>query len=565
VKSPFLIPVLICISSLAFAQVKTDSIQGKFNSVEQKLKTDSLKQKISEFAHKTDSLQQKIDKATSKVDSVQQRINGLSRFTQPTLPDSLMPKFQKADSIRHQFNTSADSIRNEYQRALAKINSPAQKLQQKIDSLQSLRLPANKFTSKFDSLNQAKQNLQQKANSKLDALKAKTTGKLNALDLPEEYKGPLTNLTKNVDGFSLNGDVKIPGLDIPGLPKLDGIGDLTAKAGDLGKLGDIGNIDGLNKVGDLGSKIPSTENPLGNLPKVDTKVGELGNITEQAKGYTQDIKAISQGNLNDVKELPKTIEAQAAKIEGVGELQKQSAVLEEYKTKLEPLKNPEAGKEKIVEMAKEAAIDHFAGKQEQLKAAMDKISKYKQKYSSVSSLKDLPKRPPNPMKGKPFIERVVPGFYFQFQKRNYNLFDFNPYVGYRISGRFTAGAGWNQRWAYDTKADEWNKGARIYGPRVYVDTKLGRGFIAHVETEMMNSFVPAKFLGNVDSGERQWVWALMTGLKKEYKIYKNLKGTALIQYNWLNPKFKSPYIDRLNSRIGFEYTLKKKPKKQKAE
>ena len=54
----------------------------------------------------------------------------------------------------------------------------------------------------------------------------------------------------------------------------------------------------------------------------------------------------------------------------------------------------------------------------------------------------------------------------------------------------------------------------------------------------------------------------MTGLKKEYKIYKNLKGTALIQYNLFNRYYKAPYVDRLNSRIGFEYVLKKKAPRQ---
>ena len=73
----------------------------------------------------------------------------------------------------------------------------------------------------------------------------------------------------------------------------------------------------------------------------------------------------------------------------------------------------------------------------------------------------------------------------------------------------------------------------------------------------MNTFVPSTLLGNIDSGQREWVWSFMTGLKKEYKIYKNLKGTALVQYNWFNRYYKAPYVDRLNSRIGFEYTIKK--------
>ena len=90
------------------------------------------------------------------------------------------------------------------------------------------------------------------------------------------------------------------------------------------------------------------------------------------------------------------------------------------------------------------------------------------------------------------------------------------------------------------------------------------GFIAHLETEVMNTFVPSVISGTLlDQGQREWVSGMMTGIKKDYKIYKNLRGTVLIQYNLFNPKFKSPYVDRLNSRIGFEYALHKRKKKSK--
>jgi hypothetical protein len=66
--------------------------------------------------------------------------------------------------------------------------------------------------------------------------------------------------------------------------------------------------------------------------------------------------------------------------------------------------------------------------------------------------------------------------------------------------------------------------------------------------------------GNPDTGHREWVWSIMTGIKKKYRIYMNLKGTALIHYNLFNRYYKAPYVDRLNSRIGFEYVVKKHQK-----
>jgi hypothetical protein len=491
-----------------------------------------------------DSVREKIAAKTEKF-SIDSAANAVTR---PQLPDSLKPKFEKADSLRTVFNRDAGKLKHDYDSSVAKIEGAKSALTGKIDSLQRLNLPANKYTRQLDSLNNVSAETKNKFNSKIGDLKSKTTGKLDALGLPPEYQGPISELTKNVNAVNLEGGgINIPGMESTGfeIPKFDGLPDLSSASELTGKLGDV--------------------NKLGNLSSIDTPVGDLGKVTENMKGYQGDIKNITDGKLTDVEAIPKTIEEQATKIDGVADLQKQSGVIDEYKGKLEPLKDPEAGKEKVAEMAKEAAIDHFAGKEEQLKSAMDQMAKYKSKYASVSSIKDLPKRAPNAMRGKPFIERVVPWLYFQYQQKGFNLFDFNPYAGYRISGRFTAGGGWNQRYARDKKKGEWNHNARIFGPRVYVDFRMYKGFIAHVESEVMNSFIHTDIKNqNYEEGNREWVWAVMTGLKKDYKIYKNLRGTVLIQYNLFNPKFKAPYVDRLNSRIGFEYVLKKKTAKDKA-
>jgi hypothetical protein len=487
--------------------------------------------------------------AQTQPDSVHQRTNALgekinvdSLTRLPQLPDSLLPSYKKVDSIRNDFNEQAGKIKNEYDSTLTDIESEKAKLTGAIDSLQKLNLPTDSYTKKLDSLNQKQLATTSQFNSKMTELKSKTTGKLDALDLPPQYKEPVQALTKNIDGLSLDGkDIGVPGLEIPGYS--------------LPEIGVLPNADLSNL----------NVNNLGALPKIETPVGDLGEVGSQLKGVQDDVKSIAGGDLNDAKNIPKAIEDQAGKVEGVAELQKQSGVMDDYKGKLEAIKNPDSAKNMAIDMAKEKAIDHFAGKEEQLKAAMQQMSKYKQKYSSVSSIKDLPKRKPNAMKGKPFVERLIPGLYFQYQQKTFNLFDFNPYLGYRISGIFTAGAGWNQRFAYDRRKHEWNHSrGRIYGPRAYVDGKVGKGFSGHIEGEAMNSFVPSVLAGTVlDQGRREWVWSVMTGIKKEYKIYKNLRGTVLIQYNLFNPKYKAPYVDRLNSRIGFEYALKKKKKKEK--
>jgi hypothetical protein len=74
----------------------------------------------------------------------------------------------------------------------------------------------------------------------------------------------------------------------------------------------------------------------------------------------------------------------------------------------------------------------------------------------------------------------------------------------------------------------------------------------------MNTTVPSiTHIHTVDPYEREWVWGVFTGLKKEYRIIKNVKGTAMVMMRLFNPDRKSPYSDVVNVRFGFEFPLSK--------
>jgi hypothetical protein len=446
--------------------------------------------------------------------------------------DSIKACQHSIDSLRQNFNSGVQALNTEYQASIGYFDIQTLNLNHRIDSLQKLNLPTSKLTAKADSLSNLRFKKLEELNNKASSLKSKTIAKLSEIELTPGMEGPAAELTQKINGFDLvnNPYTQIPSLDIPGysLPEMNGLSDLT-------------------------EKIPS-------LSDIETPLGDAEEFSGQLNGISDDVKNITEGKLADVEHVPDAIEKQAANIEGVKELQKQSGIADDYAEQITGLNDPGAVKKHAAELAKKELVNHFSGKEEQLKAAMDKVSKYKQKYSSASSLKELSKRPPNAMKGKPFIERLVPGIYFQYQRKNAYLLDVNPYTGYRISGRFTAGIGWNHRLACDKKDKDWLKRSVIFGPRAFLDAKLGRGFVAHVEQETMNTFIPSTIHLNPEDGEREWVWSTMVGMKKEYRIYKNLMGTVLLQYNLFNRYYKAPYVDRLNSRIGFEYKLRKKKK-----
>ena len=145
--------------------------------------------------------------------------------------------------------------------------------------------------------------------------------------------------------------------------------------------------------------------------------------------------------MSNAKNISKDAEAQAAKIEGVKELQKEKTVLEDYKKKAALGNNPEEMKKLAVQEVRNEAIDHFAGKEVLLKQAMGQLEKYKLKYPNASSIHDITKRVRNEMHGKPFIERIVPAFSLQMLNKSDFMIDINPQVGYRIFGNVMNGGG----------------------------------------------------------------------------------------------------------------------------
>jgi hypothetical protein len=435
-----------------------------------------------------------------------------------------------------------------------KFASDSLGIRHKIDSLERLQLPTEKYTRKLDSLTNKKAELLTEVNSKQDQLLAKTKGKLEQWQDKVKSKLGLDSLalhsglsTPNANVPGMPGNTTIPNLggdlELPVLPALSA-GDFQGAdlSPDLSKFNEslsFGDLDGLNDI----------QGKLGELGDVGDKLSEVTALTKDTD------KAIESalGNVDEVK----GVQDQLKQVDGV----QQSELVEKAKQLQDPDAMKEELKQQVQQQVQQQAVNHFAGKEEQLKQAMEKIAKYKQKYSSINSLSEIPKKRPNEMKGKPLVERLLPGIALQIQRKNDLLVDFNPYVGYRFTGRLTAGLGWNQRYAYNTGDHSFNARSRIFGPRAYGEFKVWKGFAPRAEVELMNTFVPP--LGNppvTDAGKREWVWSAMVGLKKDYRFIKRVRGTAMIMFNLFNRHHKSPYVDVVNMRFGFEFPMKKKRK-----
>lgn len=289
-------------------------------------------------------------------------------------------------------------------------------------------------------------------------------------------------------------------------------------------------------------------NELNGVQKdVTQATGQLGQAQKE-------IQNVSSGNLEGAS---KDLEKSALKNSELKSMSGDVLKADEYKKMVEKWESyPEYRKEMAVTKEKEQVINHFAGQEQVLMAAMQKLSDVKKKYKDYEGTLDMFKKPGNAMKGKPFIERLRPGYNFQIQAGKDVLLDLNPQVGYRISGKFTAGIGWNERWGVDVNKWNYMSNDHAYGPRGFAQIKIRSGVFAMLAPEVMNAFVSP--YNSPDPPVRKWVWSWMAGIKKEFQVSKKTLGNIQVLYNFYNPGKQSPYVSEFNIRMGFEFPLKKK-------
>jgi hypothetical protein len=492
------------------------------------------------------------------------------RLSLQTRIDSLQKLNLSTERYVHQLD-SLEKIETEDDLAEARLelDSTSRNLRHQIDSLKALNLSTDRYTRKLDSLNaidpakylESKgSQLQSKVNEPLDNVENKINEKLSlmskeggeAANIPGSADLPGANLSLNTD---LKSSIDLPTTDL----KLDN--PLTEIDNPLKEeMGRLGELKGkLNDIKSTPQEQITRIKSIDEVKGVQDKLGQANELTDKAQAYGGEVKSIASGDLGEVKELPKALEEKVSNLDELKELEKQTGGLSEYKDMIGKGNDPEALKEMAKEQAVTLAKDHFAGRQEALQAAMSKMSKLKSKYDNVSNLKDLPKRRPNAMKGKPLIERIIPGMTFQIQKPNNLLVDVNPVISYRITGRVSAGAGWNERASFA----KWNMTVpieRIYGPRGFASFSFKNGFALKAEGEKMNVFIPPYNI-TPDAGSRQWVWSVFVGLKKDYQFMKKVKGNAQFLYNLYDDHDQSPYVQRVNVRMGFEFPMKKKSRR----
>ena len=496
-------------------------------------------------AVKAKAIQQKADSIGqiphSKVEEVQGFVNQKAQNLE-----------NKADSITNLPDRKITEARRKVEERLArKRQKIEQKAAKKAEKRAAIQAKAGKVKGLEDKANQKMQSVgadgkAQNALNKVGVQKPGLEGAKEKLNLPSQ--GGIKDKAK---GLTEKTNLELPDQRLP----TGNAQELTEKAKSK-----VGEIDGIEKAkGSLGEikKMPGEK--LGNIEgadKVKGKLGDAKSVSGKVKGYTEEAKDIADG---------KAIEARARNLEEVKGLEEKTKAFdgmkqkpEEYKAKMEKYQDKDFVKQEMKRKAMQLGTDHFANHQDKLKSAQQQLSKYKKKYHSLQSTKDINlKKIPNGMKGKKFRERIIFGGTFQVFDNPEKTIDFSPQVGYKISGRWTAGlagAYWVriEKDGYTPNVDD-----KTYGLRLYSDFKVFKGFFVKGEVEVMSTLVPRYNSNNQEEIRREHVNAAFLGIGKRYNFLKGLKGNVQVLYNFMHNN-DSPYPRRFNMKFGFEFGIKKK-------
>jgi hypothetical protein len=533
-------------------------------------------------AQQQDTVMHKSEGVVSKVRQPLQTIQGktpngnlsLSSVTDtlktPKL-DSLAAK-QKLDSIKGvvaakkaAVNSVTDSIKRIVNLPQDKINQLNSAIQSQQDSLLGIiNKPINDVNS---SISETQQTFQSKITGEQTNIQNKVQGKMDGVENDVQQ-----NISKATDGKAnlANGELKIPGAEsalpvkdlkldnvtvesakIPGMetgvPKVDMPKIETPKLPDtkldmksLGEKADV-NLDAVNKV-------------TGEVSKVQGQIGNIDGKLAEAEQYENEIRNINENGLKDAEKLPEEIEKKAGDMAGIKTLNAEKEKVMKYKSVVERYKDEKLMKEEIQRKLREVANDKVNQYTAAVKDAQKHIANAKKINPAVQAYKDITRKRPNQMKGKPFRQRFIPGITLQAYNGEKFAMDVAAQAGYRVTGRLTTGIGYTYRISISDKNTNIVRGEGISGYRAYVDFRLLKSFFAHGEFESLS--LDARKQPKLFETLPSQTYGSYFGLGKRYNVSRKIKGSVTGLYR-VDYKGEVPGLSKLTLRIGFDLNLNK--------
>lgn len=428
--------------------------------------------------------------------------------------------------------------------------SPAQ-AQQKLTMLQ-----AELQDSIYNSIPGAKEimSIQSKANGAFGKVNEVTT-EIGIGQVGDEYQNKLGNA--------------VPGVPDLNTPRIDGIPGMDTNK-DLGVNTSIStDVNGLNKN-------PNLQVPDANLGKVNELLpDEIQDATKAVGGVTekfqegQQILGEGQEHLDQVKSIQEEglrsekindiAENQLSKVDEIGALEKERAAsigqMEEYKKLIEQYKNEKAIKAELEEKSKELANDVIAANQSKVNGSLKKLRKYNRKFDNIPDIRELPKRPPNPLRKKGIRQRIVPGLGFYTFATDRVWLQFEPQGFYKFNNNFSAGGGLLYRFSMKPQNFQFDNYDNLRGYKAFAQHFLYKGVWLKAEVQKV-SWRPLHLLHN-DPDHIEGVTVGAIGIMKNMVIAKRVRANGQTLYHY-TISGSDPYKTKIIFRLGIDISLEKK-------
>ncbi len=366
-----------------------------------------------------------------------------------------------------------------------------------------------------------------------------------------------TNLTPpNLDiGKDLNISIKeldklqamYQKLQLPDLNKFKDV-DLKSMALDQSPLsgGDLKGIEG--KAGDLKGKsgdlksLALAKSPLsaGDLKKLTDNTGDLSSLLDEYKKEFEGWEGELLAKVTNLEEI-KLLQEQQKKLEEYKPLP------EGYRSKIDQFQTNDFVKTQLEKKAEELKKMGGETLQKKFDDALAKVTKAKKKFPDLESLKDAPKRPPNPLEGQPFNKRLRLGGNLQVNRQAPTSIDFSAKLGYLLNPKAQIGIGMAYRFSTGTNFSSFALNDELFSAKLFFDHFIYKSFYLQSVLEWNRTELKDKT--DISLGTH-WVQSGFVGLGKEFAISKKLKGSMSVLYNFLHDE-KSPYKKPFVFRVGF--------------
>ena len=430
----------------------------------------------------------------------------------------------------------ADSLRQTTDTLLKAEESKIQQAQHRVDT--TLR----------------KLDIEQQATRQLSAGESKIREKTGQLKVNVNEIKPVKDTQHALGNIKQETSLSGPNAAVPELPGIDaskmGLPDSSSPSLPDAHL----PTDKLYEVKALPSQGIDKVKSIKGVEQAGEHLGKAKEISGQAGGYQKDVEAISKGKFDKVEQLPQATEQGLSGTQEIKTLKEQEATLKQVQNQPKEIKGQvtqysdrkfltQKAKEKLLENSK----DHFSHRTTELQAAQKKLAKHKRKYSQVNSQTGkLVKR--TSLKGKPLKERLTGGFTLQIHQGPPTAFSLSPFLGYRLSKRWSSGIGGTYRLAFEgSNRAIWDH--PVYGMRSYVECQPFKKFLLHAEYERLWASVPLQQSSTTET-DRRWVEGVMAGVGKSYNVTKKIKGNVLFLRNFTYVS-QGPYLQKWNIRFGF--------------